>query len=345
MTPANTTKTDEIQIAQNLLALLTGYRSARALYVTVKLGIADLLKEGPRSATELAEKTGTHGPSLMRLLRATASLGVFEEIEPSVFAQNECSLYFCTDHPTGMYYLALLLGSETEIAVTHELEYTIQTGQPAFKHIYGMDFPTYLTQNADYGRTFWQAMRAYAFMEHEPILQAYDFSTISTLVDCAGGTGSFLVALLNKYPSMRGILFDQASAMARARAQVEQAGCADRCNLQVGDMFEEVPAGADAYLLKRVLHGWDDDRCLTILNNCRRAMRPHSKLLICEVLMSSTNMKGRDDLYDLIALVRYPAKVHERTSDEFYALLTSAKLQPIRIIPTISMHSIIEATL
>ncbi|MBV9689280.1 MAG: hypothetical protein JO202_06170 [Ktedonobacteraceae bacterium] len=345
MTQANVTRSGEGQTAQALHSLLIGYRSARALYVAVKFGIADLLKKGSKSVTELAQATGTHAPSLTRLLRATAALGVFEEVAPAVFAQSERSAYFCTDHPSGMYYMALLLGSDCEIAAMHGLEYAIQTGQPAFDHIHGMTYWTYLAHHPQYEDIFQRATAAYSFIDNEAILQAYDFSAVRTLIDGGGGLGSFLLAVLNKYPSMHGILFDRPVVIAKAKTAIAQSNCADRYILQAGDLFTSVPPGADTYFLKQVLHCWDDEHCLTILNTCRRSMQPHSKLLICEVVMSSVNIRMLDGLYDLTMLVRNPPEVHERTADEFRTLLTKAELHLSRIIPTVGRHSIIEATL
>jgi hypothetical protein len=333
----------DLHIAQALLLKLMAFRGARALQVAAQLGIPDLLREGSRSVEELALATHTHAFSLYRLLRTVAAQGIIDEVSHQVFAQNTWSAYLCSDHPSCLHYQALMLGADYDIAVTQRQDYSIRTGKPALQFLYKTDMWEYLTDHGEEYFVFNKAMTALSLLDTLPILQQYDFSAFHTLVDVGGGHGTFLFNLLKRYPALQGTLFDRPSVISEAQVLSQEAECRGRCMLVAGDMFTEIPAGADAYFLKHILHDWGDEQCCTLLRTCHRAMLPSSTLLISEVVMPPTGAHLLDTLFDLSMLVKLGEGAHERTAEEFQQILTRAGFHLQRIIKTAGQHSIIEA--
>ncbi len=321
---------------------------ASSIQVAAYYGIADLLQDGPRSIAELAAATQTHPDSLYRLLRALTSVGFFEEMNTDVafeerhFAQTPLSQYLCQDVPGSMYALVRLSGLEWEHRSWSQLAYSIRTGQPAFDHIFGKSCWQYLAEDRpDEGAIFHQAMSVFSQTANAALVQAYDFSGIETLMDVGGGQGTFLLAILQAHPALQGVLFDQAQAVEGARELIAQAGLEKRCRVMAGDFFASLPSGGvDGCILKQVLHDWDDQRCLTILRNCRRVLEPGKKLLIAELVLPESHAPAFGSFLDLELLLNMYGRV--RTEKQYRSLLEQSGFMLKRIVPTASSHSIIE---
>jgi hypothetical protein len=319
--------------------MLTGYWVSQALYVAARLGLADLVKGGPRTPADLAAATGTHPPSLYRLLRALASVGVFAEDAEGRFGQTPLSDCLRSDRPDGQRDLALMNGEE-HYHCWGELFYSVQTGRTAFEHLYGKPVFAWLAEHPRAARIFDGAMVGVHGAETAAMLDAYDFGGFGTLVDVGGGNGSLLTATLKRHPRLRGILFDRPDAVERARPLLEAAGVADRCQAVGGDFFRAVPPGGDAYLLRHIIHDWDDDQSLTILKNCRAVMPPHGRLLLVESVIPPGNAPSFGKLLDLTMLVIPGGR--ERTEEEYRALYERAGFRLTRVVPTPHEVSVIE---
>ena len=222
-----------------------------------------------------------------------------------------------------------------------ELAYSVRTGEPAFPEVFGMDIWAYRVQHPAANAIFNAAMTAHAAQDIPPILAAYDFSPWQTIVDVGGGNGILLAAILTAYPALRGILLDQPHVVAAAAARLQAAGVADRCQLVGGDFFAAAPRGGDGYLLRAILHDWDDGQCVAILRTCHQAMPAHAKLLIVEGLIQPANRPDLTKLVDINMLVM--AGGQERTVEEFRALLARAGFALTQVIATTGDTSIIEA--
>jgi hypothetical protein len=324
---------------QQLAEILSGPWKSQALYVVAKLGIADLLAEGPRTASELAAVTPAHAPSLYRVLRALASIGIFAEDERGRFAMTPLAEPLRKNVAGSMWAMAIMLGEE-QYHVWGDLIFTVETGEIAFDRIYGMPIFEYLSENAEKGEVFDAAMTAIHGRETAAVLEAYDFSDIKVLVDVGGGNGKQLLAVLQKYPTMNGILFDLPPVIARAQKNVADARVADRCQLVDGSFFEGVPKGADAYLLRHIIHDWDDEKSLSILRNCHAAMPPEGKLLVIESVIPTGNERSAGKWLDLTMMLIPGGK--ERTEQEYQALYSAAGFELTRIISTSTEVSVVE---
>ncbi|HEY7154858.1 MAG TPA: methyltransferase, partial [Gemmataceae bacterium] len=259
--------------------MLTGYWIAQSLHVAAQLGIADLLKDGPQTVAHLAEATGTHARSLYRLLRALASESVFVEDEQGRFALTPLGECLRSDVPNSQRSMAIMNGEE-HYRCWGELLYSVQTGQTAFEKLFGQPIFQYLAAHPRQARIFDEGMVGVHGAETKAMLDAYDFRGIGTLVDVGGGNGSLLLATLQRHPSLHGMLYDRPDVIERARANVKAAGLEDRFTLTGGNFFETVPAGGDAYLMRHIIHDWNDEQCRTILRNCRKVVPPSGKLLL-----------------------------------------------------------------
>jgi len=324
---------------QQLDRIIAGYWTSQAVYAAAKFGIADLLKDGPRSVEQLAEATSTNPDSLYRLLRALASVGIFAEGEPRQFSLTPLAEPLRSDVEGSKRALALMMGDE-QFRAWSEIEYSIRTGKTSFEKVYGKPIFDYLGENPEKARIFDAAMTGIHGRESNSVLNAYDFSGIGVLADIGGGNGSQITAILQKYPAMKGILFDLPHVVERARERIEAAGVADRCELVSGSFFDSVPEEADAYMMRHIIHDWDDETCLTILRNCHAAMSPESKLLVIESVIPPGNEPFGGKLLDLVMLLIPGGK--ERTEEEYRTLFERAGFELSRIVPTDSEISVIE---
>jgi hypothetical protein len=320
--------------------LLTGYWISQAIHVAAQLGIADLLKAGPQTVAHLAESTGAHARSLYRLLRALASEGIFAEDKQGRFALTPLGECLRSDVPNSQRSMAIMNGEE-HYRCWGELLYSVQTGRTAFEKLFGQPIFHYLAAHPRQARIFDEGMVGVHGAETKAMLDAYDFSRFGTLVDIGGGTGSLLIATLQRHPSLRGILFDRPDVIERARAGVKAAGLENRCTLMGGDFFETVPPGGDAYLMRHIIHDWNDEQCRTILRHCRKVVPATGKLLLIESVIPPGNDPSFAKLLDLTMLV-IPGGM-ERTEAEYRELLASAGFQLERIVPTASVIHVIES--
>jgi hypothetical protein len=267
-----------------LSQMAIGHYVSRALYLAAQLGLADLLKDGPRDGRDLAAATQTHAPSLARVLRLLASVGVFEEHKGGSFALAPLGELLRDDVPGSLRALVLLLAGIGVQDCWKDIEYCVRTGDPAFRRTVPDAADVFTLSAADQEATalFDRAMATFAPQTAAAVAAAFDFSGFARVADVGGGTGGLLIGILKAYPGLAGIVFDQPHTAERARQQVAAAGLAGRCQVVGGSFFDEVPPGADAYLLKHVLVFWNDERASAILKNCRAAMPAHGQVLIVE---------------------------------------------------------------
>lgn len=275
------------------------------------------------------------------MLRALASVGFFAESEPGVFANTSLSTYLRPDVPGSLYHMALFLASET---VWHEwaaLPSSIRTGQPAFEAIYQMPVWRYYEAHPELGVVFDKAMTDFSLMINQAIVSAYDFSSVSIIVDVGGGHGSLLNDILTAYPQIeRGVLFDLPMVIQQVSAQGRGPHLDSRCQLVAGNFFEEAPAGGDLYVLKEILHDWSDEEAIMILRNCRHAMSSQGKVLVSEQLILPGEQGTFAKLLDLHMLMEQRGR--ERTQEEFGALFEETSLRLNGVIPTHSPHWLLE---
>lgn len=322
-----------------LLQMATGYWESQAIYVAAKLGIADLLSDGPRSSFDLAQGTRTHPGSLRRLMRTLVSLGVFTEEKDNRFALTPIGNSLQSDVPGSLRSMVLTLGEEHYQAWGNLLQ-SVKTGEPAFNHVYKMGLFKYLAQNPAAGEVFNGAMDNITEMLSFGVVLAYDFSNISVIVDVGGGRGALINTILKMNPTLDGILFDTAPVIEEAMKARNGHGLGENCKAIAGDFFKSVPRGADAYILKNVLHDWDDEHCVKILENCCDAMTRNGRVLLVETVLRPDGAASFDRLQDLNMLVISGGR--ERSETEYRALFDVAGLKLARIVPTMSPMSVIE---
>lgn len=324
---------------QQLDRLITGYWISQAIYAAAKFGIADELKNGPRSVEELAEATSTNVDALYRLLRALASKGIFAEGDSRQFALTPLAEPLRSDVPGSKRALALMSGDE-QFRTWAEIDYSIQTGGIAFEKVFSKPIFEYLGENPDKAKIFDAAMVGIHGRESEVILDAYDFSGVNVFADIGGGNGSQITGILQRHSSMKGILFDLPHVIGRAKDPIDAVGLADRCELVSGNFFESIPQGADAYMMRHIIHDWDDDKSLTILRNCHQAMSSSSRLLVVESVIPPGNEPFGGKFLDLVMMLIPGGK--ERTEDEYRMLFDEAGFKLTRIVPTSTEVSIVE---
>jgi ubiquinone/menaquinone biosynthesis C-methylase UbiE len=324
---------------QQLDQMITGYWISQAIYAAAKFAIADHLKDGPKTVQELADASSTNPDALYRLLRALASVGIFAEVESRRFSLTPLAEPLRSDIAGSKRALALMSGDE-QFRAWAEIDYSIRTGKIAWDKVFGKPVFDYLGENPDKARIFDAAMVGIHGRESNAIVNAYDFGGIGVVADIGGGNGSQIIEILKKHTKMKVILFDLPHVIERAKERMQAAGLADRCQLVSGSFFERVPEGADAYFMRHIIHDWDEDKCLTILGNCHRAMSPKSKLLVIESVIPSGNEPFHGKFLDLVMLLIPGGK--ERTQEEYRALFEQAGLELAQIVPTGTEVSIIE---
>lgn len=313
------------------LTELADYFIPFTIRAVCELDIADRLIDGPRSADELAAQAGVHGPSLYRALRALASKGVFTETEPGVFALTPLADLLRSDHPFSMKDSYHLMAADVE--AWSNIDYSLRTGEPAFDHVHGMRLWDWLAKHPDEGERFHRGMAAMTRSEIRAVASTYDWTTVSTVVDVGGGNGAFLAGLLARHGNLRGILFDLPEVVAPAAGVLGDAGVADRCEIVAGSFFADVPAGADAYVLKRIVYGWDDEHAEAILRRVRAGMRPDSRIILAEPT-AGPGTSEVEAMLDVVMLVVDGGRA--RTADELRALMEQADLRLLRVVPTMT---------
>jgi ubiquinone/menaquinone biosynthesis C-methylase UbiE len=324
-----------------LTRLILGSLVSQAIRVAAKLGVADLLAGGAKTADELARETGAHAPSLYRVMRALSSVGVFNEREDGRFELTPTAEPLRADAPGSLRDAAVFMGAEWHWRVWGYTLESVMTGEPSWERALGAPVFPYLAANPEPARVFDRAMTSMSTLASAAVLDAYDFSGVEKLVDVAGGEGGILTSVLNAYPQLRGVLFDLGHVVENARTRIASTGVADRCELVAGDFFESVPAGADAYVMKHIIHDWDDARATVILKNVARAMREGGRVLLIESVITDGAGSEFGKILDIEMLVSPGGK--ERTADEYRELFASAGLRLTRIVPTKSQYSVLEA--
>ncbi|MEH2214087.1 methyltransferase [Nostoc sp.] len=331
----------EVPASDVMLQMISGFWVSRAIHAAAKLGIADYLKEQPKTLEELAAITNTHVPSLYRLLRALASVGIFVEDEHHRFGLTPLAATLQTDVPGSLRFFAISELGQAHYLGWDNLLHSIKTGEIAFDHIAGMSVWDHYLKNSEAGKLFNRAMTSLTASVLEAIIYSYDFSAFNTIVNVGGGQGSLLTSILKPYPTVKGIIFDIPTVIEEAKSCLQALGFADRCTVVSGNFFESVTAGGDAYLLKHIIHDWDEEKAIAILKNCHQAMSEHSKLLLFETVIPPGNASSFSKLFDLNMLVMTGGR--ERTEEEYQVLLLHAGFQLTQVIPTSSPISVIEA--
>jgi hypothetical protein len=324
-----------------MLQLITGRWIAQALYAAATLGVADHLKDGPQPADALARAVGAHPGALHRLLRALASLGVFQQDAQNRFALTPLGETLRSDVPHSLRGFARMTGMPATWQAWGEVLHSVKTGQSAFEHVHGQNGFEYFAGHPDAAAIFDAAMTNFSAMVLPVVLASYDFAPFRLVVDVAGGRGHLLAAILAAHPSAQGILFDLPHVAEGARQLLAGAGLSERSQVVTGDFFQGLPAGGDVYLLKHIIHDWDDERAQRILESCRGAMGPTGRVLVLEMVIPPGDEPFFGKLLDLEMLVITPGG-RERLAAEYQALLERAGLRLNRIIPTESPISIIE---
>jgi hypothetical protein len=324
-----------------MLRMIACFWISRAIYIAARLGVADLLKDGPRHSEELAQAAGMHARSFYRVLRALASVGVFAEDEQGRFALTPLAATLRTDVPGSLRAFAISLLDEDHYAAWGEVMHSLKTGEVAFDHCFGMDVWQYRAGHPEAGGIFDEAMRSFSSVVNAAVVESYDFSSIGRIVDIGGGDGSLITSILQANPSVQGVLFELPHVIAGARWCIERAELTERCAVVAGDFFSSVPAGGDAYILKWVIHDWDDERGAALLRNCRQAMAEDGRLLLVEAVIPMDNSPSFHKFMDLNMLVMTGGR--ERTEVEYRTLLEAAGFRLTRIVPTPSEMMVIEA--
>ena len=324
-----------------LIQMGMGHWVSQIVYVAAKLGLADHFGQGRKTAEELAEVTRTHAPSLFRLMRTLAHLGLLDQDKMNRFGLTPLGEALKTGAIGSARATILTVASEWWSRGFGQLMYSVQTGKSGFEKELGMPVFDWLAKNPDEASMFSETMVGFHGAEPPAVAAAYDFSRFGTIVDVGGATGNLLGAILGRYPQPRGVLYDLPHVVRDAPALLQARGCAGRVTIESGSFFEKVPNGGDAYLLSHIIHDWPEDQCLTILGNCRRAMKPDSRLLIIEMVLPSNGQPHPGKMLDLMMLVGPGGR--ERSEPEYATLLSRADLQLNRVVHTESDVSIVEA--
>lgn len=342
----STVKSESRQLPPGLALyqMAIGHYVSRALYLAAKLELADLLKDGPRGYGDLARATDTHAPSLHRVLRLLTSVGIFEETD-GTFALTPLGDALRSDVPGSMRASVMLFAGVGIQDSWKELEYCVRTGEPAFRRTSPDADPfEQMAQNPEAAAIFDKAMATFAPLTAAAVTSAYDFSSFGRVVDVGGGNGALLIGILRANPGVRGIVFDQPHVTVRAREQIAAAGLTDRCEVIGGSFFERVPSGADAYLLKHVIHDWNDERATAILSKCRAAMPSTAKLLIVEGVYPvriDRSLESRGAAAnDVNMLVCTGGR--QRSEAEFRDLFAASGFRLTRLVPTPAPVCVIE---
>jgi SAM-dependent methyltransferase len=328
----------QVVIAQ----MVGGHVVTRALYAFAELGIADLLKDAPRSADEIAPATGAAAAPLYRLMRVMAGLGFLAEDAERRFALTPLGEAMRSDAPGHASSMVRLIAGPVGWRVLGEFMHSVKTGEAGAERALGQPVFDFLATAPREAKLFNEMMIAFHGAEPPAVAAAYDFSTLSTIVDVGGGTGNLLTTILQANPDVRGVLYDMPHVAAQARDLIASRGLSDRCTVHEGSFFDDLPEGGDAYLLSHIIHDWDEASCLKILANCRRAMKPTGRLLVVEMVIPPGNDFHPSKLSDMIMLAFTPGGC-ERTAQEYAALFAKAGFTLSRVVPTASPVSVVEA--
>jgi len=323
-----------------MLQVMTGFWVARCVYILAKLGIADLIKDESQTADQLAAATGSHGPSLFRVLRALAAVGIVTQDEQNRFGATPLSDTLRSDVRGSLRAFAMTELGEEHYPAWGELLYSVRTGGIAFEHAFGENCWEFFAKHPENARTFNDAMSGMTAQANEALHAAYGFAGINKIMDVGGGHGGLITSILEKNPATKGVLFDSPQVIEGAQAKIAASDVADRCELVGGDFFQSVPSGADAIILKMIIHDWNDEQSVTILKNCHRALAEKGKLILVEAVVPETSEMHFSKFIDLNMLVMTGGR--ERTAEEFRRLYEDSGFKLARVVPTESPFSVIE---
>lgn len=323
----------------NLSQMIFGGFLQQSISVVAKLGISDLLQSGPTGIEELADVTHTHGPSLYRLLRALSGVGIYKELDGKRFELDVLGNFLQTDVEGSLRGFAIMIGEAWHRGSWNQLMHTVKTGETAFQKVYGAKVFEYFTNNKEAGEIFNNAMSGLS-KDIGGVLAAYDFSAFERVIDIGGGHGSLIAELLKQNPRVQGGVFDLSVVIEGTRKLIKEAGLENRCQCLPGSFFDFIPSGADAYIMKNIIHDWNDEEAVQILRNCQPAIGDHGKLLLIETVIKEKEKSPIPLFMDLEMMVMATGK--ERTELEFKELFAKAGFTLTRIIPAPSHLSIIE---
>jgi len=324
-----------------LTEIFMGFVPAQAVAVAAELGIADLVAREAMTAEQLASATNTHPRTLFRLLRYLASLGIFRADGSDRFSLTPMASLLRTDAKDSMRSAVRIMGRMGPPTSNHLID-AVRSGKNPFEVAFGKSLFAYLTEHPEDAQLFDAAMNGFHGGETDAVLDAYNFADISKLADIGCGNGTVLSATLKRYASLRGVFFDLAHVIERTRATMRASGLADRCEFLSGSFFESVPAGADAYFMRHIIHDWPDDVSLKILRNLRRVIPPSGRLLVVETIVPDGNDPAHAKMFDMIMML-FPPDGLERTEAEYRALLKEGGFAVSHITPTASPVSVIDA--
>jgi hypothetical protein len=318
--------------ANDLYRLIDGYKVSQAIHVAAVLGVADHIAAGRDRAESIAEASGAHSGSLYRLLRSLASIGVLHETENRTFSLTPMGDVLRTDADASLAPFAIMNGQDNYWSAWGRLLHGVTTGENVFTAVHGVGSWTYRERHPDQNAIFSAAMTANARRVDPIVAEALDCTDVHTIADIGGGQGSLVSELLRVHPRLQAVLFDRPSVVAGATSVLSDAGVLSRVTLVGGDMLTSVPADADAYLLKFVLHDWRDDDALRILRAVRTAAPSHARVFVVERLIGAPNTNPRAAFSDLNMLVGPGGR--ERTREEFEALLAASGFRLTRVQDT-----------
>jgi hypothetical protein len=324
----------EITPQKTMMELINGFCVARSIYLAAKLGVADVFDDQPRTIAQLAVATNTEPRSLYRLMRALASVGVFSEVSAQCFTLTPLGATLRSSSPDSMRHLALShMGYDHSLSWSHGV-HSLETGETAFDAVAGMSVWDYYAQHPEEAQIFSQAMTNLGRESAQAVATSYDFSKFSTIVDVGGAQGSLISAIVQSYPHLKGILFDLPEVIANVSVD-------DKIQPIAGNFFESVPSSSDVYLMRWIIHDWNDEKSSLILKNCHQAMPDHGKLLLVESIIPPGDEPAPAKFLDLVMLFLTGGR--ERTEEDYQSLLRSNGFELMRVIPTASMVNIIEA--
>jgi hypothetical protein len=322
---------------QQMMQFILGKWISKPIYVAVKLGIPDILGEENKSIKDLAELTDTSAATLYRMMRALAGVGIFFELENRIFKNTTLSEGLMKDR---LKSAVLMFQSPWHDSIWENLQYSIQTGKPAFEKVFGESAFEWFGKNPEEATIFHEANSFKAASSHRVITEVYDFSGIKTLTDVGGGLGSLMIEILNANPHMKGVVAELLQVVPQLNGIIKENKLERRMSAVECDFFKKIPSSSDAYLFSHILHDWSDDKCITILKNCRKAIPAYGKLLIVEGIIPPGNEFSISKLLDLEVLLMGGGC--ERTENEFRSLLNKSGFKVSQVIRTEESISIIE---
>jgi O-methyltransferase domain/Dimerisation domain len=341
--PDNKSTPDVLPPHIQLIQMGQAYIVSRIVYAAAKLRLPDQLASGPKSTEEVARTLDLHAPSLHRLMRTLASLGILTEQAEQRFALTRLGEALKSGAPGSARASIIFGGNPAFQSSWDHLIYSVQTGKPGFEKEHRVAFFDYLAQHPEDASLFSELMVGLHSQEPPAVAAAYDFSIFKTIVDVGGATGNMLAAVLSHHAGPRGILFDRPHVVKDAPELLNAKRIRDRVTIEPGDFFAGVPAGADAYILSHIIHDWSEEKCLAILGHVRKAINPTGRLLIVEMVLPSGDTPHPGKMLDMVMLVRFSGQ--ERTESEYASLLGKAGFRVTRVVPTASAVSIVEAML